>query len=244
MEKMVEAAITAWEKGEQTLVTSGQGGVVADDDLVYLEDLGSLGDSSGFASKGDFVALSPGHGDPGPGASLSNGLGGGSPQAMAPAGISGHPGLDPARVTGDFPAVVDLEPGVAFAGGARMYWGRFITTGVLDLTLVGAGEDRYELRLAGLGLECRDVIAGADVSRSRCAEPEFRLGGVVDVSVAFTEDATGVRPLVGAGYRLGDAATAFGAVGVTGRFESGAPWYARLLVGRRFIQLHFGIAGG
>lgn len=162
--------------------------------------------------------------------------------AATPAGAAAQdPTFAPAGSIGL--ALVDLQPGVSFSGGTRMYWGRFITTGVLDLTLVGAGGDRYELRLDGLSLECRDVIAGTDVRRSWCEEPELRIGGVVDVAVAFTEDATGLRPLVGAGYRLGDAATAFGAVGVTGRFASGAPWYARILAGRRFIQLHFGFAG-
>jgi len=108
--KVIEACIEAWSKGEQTFVTAGAGGAVADADLVYLEDLGSLatGGSSAatptgpisFAEPGDFASL----GSVGEVADVR-----GTPP-VAP--TSGRPSPEERTDTGALPAVVDLKPRV------------------------------------------------------------------------------------------------------------------------------------
>ncbi|MFH2005744.1 MAG: hypothetical protein ABI333_04065 [bacterium] len=116
LDKVLEAAIEAWQKGEQTL-TPSHGPSVGSEDLVYLEDLGGLGGGgAGFAPKagqgsgGDF-SFGGGLVDVGDSAGLVD--------VSAAAGFAGLVGAAPPSIpepssgrsdSADFPAVVDLAP--------------------------------------------------------------------------------------------------------------------------------------
>lgn len=136
--------------------------------------------------------------------------------------------------------ILDTTPGASVSAGARLSMGILTVTGVLDLSLVGMERqgDRYEWWF----FSCRDSSTGQDVSWARCPDPEVRPGLMLDAAVVPQVDGK-LRPLIGVGYRVGTVDTPFGLVGLTGSFGAGDRWYARFLFGgRRFLQLHFGVA--
>lgn len=135
--------------------------------------------------------------------------------------------------------ILEKKPGLSLAAGGRLSAGLLRVTGVLDFSVVGWGtaDGRYEWDL----LSCRETSSDRNVSRSLCPDPEVRTGFMLDAAVVHDLDSD-VRPLIGAGYRVGTVETAFGTIGVMGSFRSGYRWYGRFLIGDRFLQLHFGIS--
>lgn len=113
--KVIEACIEAWSRGEKTFVTTAAGGAVADTDLVYLEDLGSLAASDApsapftFGDAGDLAGLGSVGELADVGASAQA-----APPWTAPAALASAPREAPgveARVNSDvLPAVVDVAP--------------------------------------------------------------------------------------------------------------------------------------
>jgi len=106
--KVIEACIEAWATGERTFQTTGAGKAVANDDLVYLEDLGSLAaaNTSSASPSGAFT-----FGEPGDFAGLGSiGDLADVGAAAARTSTSGQPTSEDRPDSGALPAVVDLKP--------------------------------------------------------------------------------------------------------------------------------------
>ena len=136
--------------------------------------------------------------------------------------------------------LLDEKPGASFALGGRLSTGALAVTGVFDLALVGWGveDERYEWHL----FTCQDRWTHRDVAASRCPDPEVLPAASLDLAFVLGPEAD-VKPLIGAGYRVGGVDTFFGLVGLTGWLGGPYRWHGRLLLnGTSFFQLQFGVS--
>lgn len=139
-------------------------------------------------------------------------------------------------------AVIGGRPGGSLALGPRLARGRLVllAQGELGLVRGGSGDEYSWTMQSDGGRECRDR-GGVPVDDLLCLDLVPRAAALGDASVVLWLDDT-VGMLLGAGYRLGDASTAFGSLTFMGtQARGGGPWHVRLVASKRYVQIHGGI---